>query len=157
REVVTDAAALLERECGLAQMREDAVHRILDAAHHEAVEQGHVARGARAREDSSRGEEAVTREGFAEGLRPLAAMAGGFGLGGGERHARPAFGHVFFQGRAVRRFEPVLHVPDLAGDIAHSPSIPPKPFTNQLFSGFCDGGRGWGYPALRGSNPGTGT
>ena len=42
-----------------------------------------------------------------------------FSLRQRQRHARPAVGHIAVRRCAVRRLQPVFHVPDLVGDIAH--------------------------------------
>ena len=119
REVVADAAALLQRQRRLAQMGEDAAHVVRDGAHDEAVEERDAALGARAGQDSPGRQEAIAGQGLGEGQRPFAALLGRLGLRRRHRHARPAVGHVAVHRRAVGRFQPVFHVPDLARDIAH--------------------------------------
>ena len=119
REIVADAAALLQRQRRLAQMGEDAAHVVGDGAHDEAVEERDAAVGAGARQDSPCRQEAIAGQGFGERQRPFAALFGRLGLRRRQRHARPAVGHVAVDGRAVGRFQPVFHVPDLARDIAH--------------------------------------
>jgi hypothetical protein len=53
REVVADPPALLERERTFTQSLEDAVHRIVDLAHHEAVEKRHAAARTRTGENAA--------------------------------------------------------------------------------------------------------
>jgi hypothetical protein len=49
-----------------------------------------------------------------------------FGLRGGEGDARERILRLVVNGHAVRRFEAVFHVPDLAGNIAHRASLRPR-------------------------------
>ena len=117
--VITDAAALLQRQRRFAQGAEDAIHRIGDGAHDETVEQRHVASGARACEYPACRQEFVACQGMGEILRARGALIGRFGLRQGQRHARPAVRHIGVHGRAVRLLQPVLHVPDILGNRAH--------------------------------------
>ena len=112
-EVVADAAALLHRERGLAQMGEDAREVIGDRAHDETVEQRDRAPRARAREDPARRQEAVIGERAGERRLPLAPRLGRLGLGRGVRHAPPAVLDGDVDGRAVGPLQPVFHVPNL--------------------------------------------
>ena len=123
-EVIADAAALLQGQRRFAQGGKNSVHRIGDGAHHKAVEQGDAAPGAGARQDASGGKEFVARQRVGEFLGARDPLVGRFGLRQRQRHARPAVGHVAVHRRAVRRLQPVLHVPDrmgngLMGGLAH--------------------------------------
>ncbi len=119
REVVADAAALLHGQRRFAKARKDAAHVVRDGAHHIAIEEGDIAVGARAGEDAAGGQELMPGQGLGEGQRPFATLLGRFGLGGRQRHARPGIGQIVVHGRPVGRLQPVFHVPDLAGNVAH--------------------------------------
>ena len=77
REVVADAAALLHRQRAFAQRAEDAVERIVDRAHHEAVEERDAAPGAGAGEDAAAGKETEIRERIGEAALPTPPVASG--------------------------------------------------------------------------------
>ena len=110
REVDADAAALLHRQRRLAQRGEDAVERVLDRAHHEAVEQRHAARGACTGEDPTTGQEPEVVEHLAEATCPVPAVAG---FRRGERTRDPVERRVDRRlGGARRRHEPVTLRPD---------------------------------------------
>ena len=87
REVVADAAALLHRQRGLAQMGEDPAHIVRDRPHHKAVEQRHRPAAARTGDDAS------CRQEFEIGHRRVKSLGPwrGVALGRGEcrRHAPP--------------------------------------------------------------------
>ncbi len=103
-------------------MSEDAREIVGDSPHHEAIEERDRTARARAREYPSGGEEAVTGKRLGESFRPLGALLGRLGRGGGTRDPGPAVLHRAVDGRPVRRFEPVLHVPNLVGKACHRPS-----------------------------------
>ncbi len=124
--IVADAAALLQRQRRFAQVREDPVHGIRNGAHHEAVEERHVPLGASAGENSACWEKAVSGHCTGEVERPFPTPIGGFGGGRGHRHAGERIFRLAIDGRAVGRFQPVFHVPDLAGNIAHRASFRPR-------------------------------
>src|SRR6185312_9971659 len=118
-------AALLQRQRGFTKPREDSIHRVRNRAHDEAIEQRDRTIRAGTGENASGGKEFVARQRSGELQRSLALVVRGFRAGGGERHARPGGGDVAVHGRAVRLLQPVLHVPDLARNIAHSASVEP--------------------------------
>ena len=74
REVGADTAAQLHRERRFAQRIENAVERIVQRPHHEAVEQRDPPRGSGARHDASARQEAEIRERFAKACRPARAI-----------------------------------------------------------------------------------
>ena len=74
REVVADAAALLHGERGFLDVVEDGAEVVLDAAHHEAIEQRDVATGAGAGQDATGRQEGEVRHGLGEGLAPSAPV-----------------------------------------------------------------------------------
>ena len=119
-EVMADAAALLHGERGFLDVVEDGAEVVLDAAHHEAIEEGDVAARAGAGQDASRRQEGEIGHGLGEGLLP--ALAGALGLGGGDRggHARPGILQAMIDGAAIDRLQAVLHVPDLLGNRRNS-------------------------------------
>ncbi len=119
REVVADAAALLQRQRRLAHGGEDAVHRIFDGAHHEAIEQRHGTVRAGPGQDAAGGQEAMPGQRLGESERLRTALGRRLCRRRGQGDARPGVGEIAVHRRAVRRFQPVLHVPDLAGNIAH--------------------------------------
>ena len=127
REVVADAAALLQRQRGLAQVGENPVHRIRDRAHDEAVEERDAAIRAGAGDDAAGGQEAMAGQRGGEIERVGAAVFRLLRLRQRQRDPRPGGGHIRVHGRAVRRFQPVFHVPDLVGNVGHGASLPPKP------------------------------
>ena len=51
--------------------------------------------------------------------RAIEPLIGCFRLRQRQRHAHPTVRHIAVDGRAVRRLQPVFHVPDLAGNVAH--------------------------------------
>ena len=55
REIETDAATHLHRQCTLAQRSENTVERILDQAHHKTVEERDIATGTRTGKDAATG------------------------------------------------------------------------------------------------------
>src|SRR5665213_2539085 len=126
REIIADPAALLHRQRRLAQMREDAPHVVGDGAHHEAIEERHIARAAGAGDDPAGGQELEVVDRGVEALGPMRGIA--FRGGEGGRDAAPGVldrlvdrlaGHIAMR----RRLEPILHVPDLLrdrGDADHS-------------------------------------
>ena len=85
REIVADAAALLHRQRGFAQMRKDPAHVIGDDAHHKTVEEGHRAGAAGAGDDAARGQK------FEIGQRRIEPLGAGRGVafGRGERGRHP--------------------------------------------------------------------
>jgi hypothetical protein len=113
---MADAAALLHGERGFLDVLEDGAEVILDAAHHEAIEEGDVAARARARQDAPRRQEGQIGHGLGEGLFP--ALAGALGLGGrhGGGHPCPGVAEGMIDHAAVDRLQAVLHVPDLLGN-----------------------------------------
>ena len=124
-EVVADAAALLHGQRGFLQIVEDARHGVGHRAHHEAVEERHVARGACARENAAGRQEAEPFHRLMELFRPQAALFRRFG--GRQRigDALPCVLHGEVHGRAVCRMQAVFHVPDLFGDGFHFKSLYP--------------------------------
>ncbi|MPL67195.1 hypothetical protein SDC9_12885 [bioreactor metagenome] len=115
REVIADAAALLHGQRGLLQHVEDARHAVRDRAHDEAVEEGHRAPGAGAREDAAGRQELEILERVIEALFPGHRVR----LDRGEiaRHTPPAVLDGDVDRRAIGLFQTVFHVPDLFGDI----------------------------------------
>ncbi len=114
REIVTDAAALLHGQRGLAQMREDPGHVVRDRPHDETVEERDGAAGASPGDDPAGGQKFEIGEGLGETGSPDGRVALGRGEGGGD--PRPGILDGLVHSRAVRPFEPVFHVPDLLGD-----------------------------------------
>ena len=70
REVVTDAAALLQGEGGFPDIREDRAHVVADLAHDETIEERYVTAGAGSRQNSPCREERKVRQRFQETLFP---------------------------------------------------------------------------------------
>jgi hypothetical protein len=111
-------------------MREDAAHVVGDGAHDKAVEEGHLARTARAGDDPTSGQELEIVDRGVEPLGPVRRIA----LDRGERgrDATPGILDRFVDGLAHaaivgRRLEPILHVPDLLrdrGDADHEKQFP---------------------------------
>ena len=114
REIIADAAALLHGQRRLAQLGENPGHVVGHGAHDEAVEEGDVAPGPGAGDDSPGRQEAEILQRLVESLRPQGGVFLGLGEGSGD--APPAVLYRLVERRAVRPLEPVLHVPDLLRD-----------------------------------------
>ena len=114
REVVTDSAALLQRQRAFAQRAEDAVHRIVDLPHHEAVEKRHAAAGARACKDASAREKAEIGERLDEPALPDRPV-GAFDSGKRSRDPFPRRVDRRLR-RFARRLEAITASPDLFGE-----------------------------------------
>ena len=112
-EVVSDPAALLHGQRGLAQMVEDAAEVVGDVAHDEAVEQRHAAVGTSAGQDATGGQEPEIPQSLVELLLP----AGRLRFGGSQCPRDPAPGILDGQidRCAVGCLQPVFRIPDLAG------------------------------------------
>ena len=111
REVVADAAALLQGEGCLLEIVEDARHVVGHVAHDEAVEQGHVALAAGPRNDPPRRQEAEVLQGLVKALFPGLGVV--LGRRQRPRHPPPGVGQGLVHRLAVRLLEAVLHVPYL--------------------------------------------
>ncbi len=119
REIIADAAALLHRQRGLAQMGEDPAHVVGDRPHHEAVEQGHLTPGAGAGDDPPGREKAEIAHRRVKPLGP--ALGVGFRRRDRLRDSPPGvldrLVDRLARDRSVGRPpEPVFHVPDLLRD-----------------------------------------
>src|SRR5580704_12590771 len=114
REVVADAAALLHRQRGFAQVTEYAAEIVLDVAHHKAVEQRRAAPSAGARQDPSRRKEAEIFEHLVERHLPSLRVI----LWGSQRagDAPPAVLYRDIDRGAVVGLQPILGIPDLPRD-----------------------------------------
>ena len=86
-EIHADPAALLHGQRGLFQVLEDAAQIVRDRAHHEAVEQGDRAAGARPGQNTPGGNEGQGLNRFGKALFPHLALGGLFVSGHGLGHA----------------------------------------------------------------------
>ena len=104
RKVIADAAALLQRQRRLAELREDAGHIVGHGAHNETIEEGDVAIAARTRLDAPGGQESEILERFVKplgpGLNGHLAAAAALRLGQGLCDAAPAILDRILKGRA---------------------------------------------------------
>ena len=116
-EVVADAAALLHGERGFLDVLEDGAEVVLDAAHHEAVEERDGAARAGAGQDAAGGQEGEVGHRLGEAPWPSArARAWARPRPPPSPPAPRCRRCVRSSGDAVRRLEAVFHVPDLLGD-----------------------------------------
>jgi hypothetical protein len=114
-EVVADAAALLHRQRALLEGLEDAVERVLDRPHDEAVEQRHAAIEPGAGEDPASRKEPSALEDALEARRPTPSI-----LLDGRDRARDARPRVL-DARLARRA--VLRRPDREPDRRRRPEL----------------------------------
>jgi hypothetical protein len=111
REVVADAAALLQGQRRFLQVLEDPRHVVGDGAHDEAVEQGDVALGPGARQDPAGRQKLKALERRVKPRHPGLGLA--LRLGERARDPAPRLLDGFIHRLARRGLEAVFHVPDL--------------------------------------------
>ena len=114
REIISDAAALLHGQRGLFQHVKNPAHTVGNCAHDKAIEQSHTPLCASPSGDASGRQKFEIGQSIIELRLPF----GGCGLDRGQR-ARDALPAVFdglIDGRTIRLFEAVFHIPDLFGD-----------------------------------------
>ena len=119
-EVVADAAALLHGQRGLLHVLEDGAEVVLDAAHHEAIEERDGAAGAGAGQDAAGGQEGEVGHRFSEAAGPSFPRTFLFYVCCRPRDALPGVGNRVVERNAVLALETILRLPDLFGDSGRS-------------------------------------
>ena len=112
--VIADPAALLHGQRGLFQRVEDAAHVVRHRPHDAAVEQRHRPPRASPRRDPPRRQILEPFERAVELFFPFGGVL--FHLGQRPRDPPPRILDRPVDRRAIRRLEPILHIPDLLGD-----------------------------------------
>ena len=113
-EIIADAAALLHGQRRLFEHVKDAGHAVRHRAHHKAVEQGHLTRGAGTCGDAAGGKIFEIFQRGIEFVFPLGRVF--FDARQIAGNTPPAVLHRYVNRRAVCFLKAILHIPDLLGN-----------------------------------------